>query len=250
MDNMNFISLATIFVFTTCIYAYGQDKSKAKIYYVDGGGRFITEEKVNAQLAEQQKAQADNKMVVLKNIRSKTIQGDSIIYEFSFMIVSKKSAKATAEIIQRRSDMIGEPLPEFSLQDIHDKIRTNEEFKGKPLVINLWFTSCPPCVKEIPTLNEIKAMPEYAHINFVAITFEKKEKVESFLMKKPFDFTHIVNAKKYCDYFAADGYPVNLFIDKNGILTAIANGIPTIRNPDNTTTMHVEYFLKDLNRIK
>ena len=30
-----------------------------------------------------------------------------------------------------------------------------DEYISKPIVINFWFPSCPPCVKEMPDINEI-----------------------------------------------------------------------------------------------
>ena len=63
-------------------------------------------------------------------------------------------------------------------------------------------------------------------MNFISITYEKKEDVEKFLKKHPFEFRHLVNAKNFTDQLRIDAYPKNIFLDKNGILKHIKGGIP------------------------
>ena len=33
------------------------------------------------------------------------------------------------------------------------------EFQGVPVLVNLWATWCAPCVKELPTLDRLAAVP-------------------------------------------------------------------------------------------
>ena len=87
--------------------------------------------------------------------------------------------------------------------------------QSKPTMINLWFIACPGCVAEMPTLNELKK--KYADkVNFIAITFEEKKRIESFLTSKKFDFTHISNAEDFIKYIGTKPYPESIFIDRNG----------------------------------
>jgi thiol-disulfide isomerase/thioredoxin len=65
---------------------------------------------------------------------------------------------------------------------------TLNSLKGKPTLIN-WFTNCAPCIEEIPVLNKIMN-DNKDRFNFVAITFDDKEKVSK-LLKRKFDFTHM-----------------------------------------------------------
>lgn len=46
----------------------------------------------------------------------------------------------------------GTRLPELALRDIHGVPVALEDYVGKPLVINLWATWCPPCRREMPVL--------------------------------------------------------------------------------------------------
>lgn len=46
----------------------------------------------------------------------------------------------------------GTRLPELALRDNHGAPVALEDYVGKPLVINLWATWCPPCRREMPVL--------------------------------------------------------------------------------------------------
>lgn len=51
----------------------------------------------------------------------------------------------------------GTRLPEIALRDTHGASVNLEDYIGKPLVINLWATWCPPCRREMPVLAEAQA---------------------------------------------------------------------------------------------
>lgn len=52
-------------------------------------------------------------------------------------------------------DHKGTPEPNVSFSDPDGKPVTLAEFKGKPLLVNLWASWCAPCVKELPTLDQL-----------------------------------------------------------------------------------------------
>ena len=51
----------------------------------------------------------------------------------------------------------GEPLPDIVVKDGEGEDTALSEFKGKPLLVNLWASWCVPCVKELPTLDALAA---------------------------------------------------------------------------------------------
>lgn len=57
------------------------------------------------------------------------------------------------------SALIGQPVPEFTLQDIYqaDKQHDASIFKGKPMLLNVWATWCPTCYAEHTYLNKLAA---------------------------------------------------------------------------------------------
>jgi thiol-disulfide isomerase/thioredoxin len=95
------------------------------------------------------------------------------------------STGTTSSYLSQFSDSLS--VPPMMALDGH--IIGPEYTQGKTVVYNFWFTSCKPCVAEMPVLNRLSAAYRSDSVVFIGITFDDKEKVEKFLSSKPFDFT-------------------------------------------------------------
>ena len=156
-------------------------------------------------------------------IKETQIKKDSIIKRITFAINTKKPENQMNS--GSLSEYLNKEFPKFDLNTLSGKNFKSVQLKGKPTMINFWFTSCKPCIEEMPVLNKIKE--KYKNdFNFIAVTYEKKEDVKNFLEKYPFHFKHLINAKEFTDQLGMKSYPKNLFLDKNGVLKYIENGIP------------------------
>ncbi len=51
---------------------------------------------------------------------------------------------------------VGQTAPEFAVTTDSGRTVTPSNFGGKLLVLNFWATWCPPCVEEVPSLNELQ----------------------------------------------------------------------------------------------
>jgi thiol-disulfide isomerase/thioredoxin len=195
--------------------------AQSHVFYKNKKGIF-TAEQVDSMLAAMDKRMQANSLFAdltsVKDITGEFRSGDTLFYTFNVKGVNLKLLKQNEE---KRSAIIGNPLPEFSFTDINGKKINSSDFNGKAMVLNLWFTSCAPCIKEMPDLNKIKEQnPDVA---FVAMTYEDKETVATFLKRIPFNFTQITGVKDYVDKLEF-GYPTTLFIDKKGIVQDITLG--------------------------
>ena len=61
------------------------------------------------------------------------------------------------------------PAPEFSLIDIDDQVHNLSDYRGKPVIINFWATWCPPCRKEMPSMESAWQILEEEGIAMLAI---------------------------------------------------------------------------------
>jgi thiol-disulfide isomerase/thioredoxin len=51
----------------------------------------------------------------------------------------------------------GQPMPDIVIKDGDGEDLALSEFKGSPVLVNLWASWCVPCVKELPTLDALAA---------------------------------------------------------------------------------------------
>ena len=106
------------------------------------------------------------------------------------------------------------PIQYFLNSDKKNFERTHLE--GKPTVINFWFTQCPPCIAEIPLLNQF--VDKFGdEVNFITISFDDKGKIERFLREQDFKFEHIANSRKQIIDLNISAYPTTLILDKNAV---------------------------------
>jgi thiol-disulfide isomerase/thioredoxin len=75
----------------------------------------------------------------------------------------------------------GEATPDVQFQDPDGEPATLADFRGKPLLLNLWATWCAPCVAEMPTLDAL-ASREGERLQVLALSqdLEGRAKVDQF----------------------------------------------------------------------
>jgi thiol-disulfide isomerase/thioredoxin len=81
----------------------------------------------------------------------------------------------------------GTPAPDAPFQDPDGAPTSLADFRGKPLLLNLWATWCAPCIKELPTLDAL-AVREGDRLEVVTLSedMEGRSKVDSFLAARKF----------------------------------------------------------------
>ena len=199
--------------------------SQTEYYSTDGINR-ISESELNEMLngiAKKATKVLKKKMSSIKVIEETTQINDSIIHRISFHLFALKTKQENKEKIY--SQLENKRFPEFQLMSLKDNEFSSLDLKGKPTLINFWFTKCAPCIDEMPILNEI--YEKYKDkMNFISITYESKEKVKEFLKKHSYNFNHLIDSNELIEELEISSYPKNIFIDKNGIVKKIEGGIP------------------------
>ncbi|MFC2005487.1 redoxin domain-containing protein [Chloroflexota bacterium] len=115
---------------------------------------------------------------------------------------------------------VGEPAPDFQLQNLDGQTIYLSNFQGKPVLINFWTTWCPPCRNEMPYMQQIHEEWSGKGLVLLAIDIgERSSTVEEFMQSYNLSLpvlldTERVVTKKY----GINAIPVTFFIDKDGII--------------------------------
>lgn len=122
----------------------------------------------------------------------------------------------TALSLQRASER---PLPEIALQTVAGEPVLLSDYRGQPLVVNVWATWCPPCRREMPVLAE--AANKYRGVAFLFINQgEAREDVQAWLASQDLDLKHVLLDvfSRSSQELGARGLPTTLFFDAEGRL--------------------------------
>ena len=110
--------------------------------------------------------------------------------------------------------------PDFNLTSLSEKNFKLSELKGKYVVLNFWFIHCAPCVKEIPQLNKLVSTYGKGNFVFLALTYDNKYDLDSFLKKKPFTYNIIPKSLPVIMKFHTPGadvaFPTHVVINPKG----------------------------------
>lgn len=113
-------------------------------------------------------------------------------------------------------------------------VRLSEDYAGKPMVLNLWASWCPPCVREMPLLEA--AAKEWPEINFIAVNQgENGATVQRFLTQQQLELPHVFldPAAILGSRVGSQALPTTLFIHANGQVSSAHVGefnAATLRN--------------------
>ena len=84
----------------------------------------------------------------------------------------------------------GQPAPDVTFADPDGGEISLADFRGTPVLVNLWATWCAPCVKELPTLNALaQAHAKDGSLGVIAVSQDNgpQGSVEAFLAKLKVD---------------------------------------------------------------
>lgn len=133
-----------------------------------------------------------------------------LVWNVSFQLVAATTAVAAPDSVLTRLD--GQPT----------SLKAHE---GKPVVLNLWASWCPPCRREMPMMTEMANSRK--DVDFVfANQGESAPTIETFLRREGLSSDHIVldEGLALARHYGVQGYPTTLFLDRTGMLVSVHSG--------------------------
>lgn len=125
--------------------------------------------------------------------------------------------------------MLNKPAPDFTLTDLQNKRWSLKKLRGKIVVLNFWFTSCSPCIREMPELNKLVELYNNKNVIFLGLSFNNAGQIKTFLQQHSFHYTLLPDSDGVDKKYQVSSWPTNIVIDKNGYIKMIVNSDPKIR---------------------
>lgn len=116
-------------------------------------------------------------------------------------------------------------MPKLELRNLNQEPVALTQYAGKPVVLNLWASWCPPCRREMPVLEE--AQQQHSDVHFVfANQAESAQIVQDYLNSEGLELDNVLldTQTEIADFVQSRGLPTTLFIDADGNMQSYRMG--------------------------
>ena len=127
------------------------------------------------------------------------------------------------------------PAPDFMLTNPAGAPITLKQFRGKVVLLNFWATWCPPCVREMPSMEALYQKFRARGLVVVAISLDEQgaKVVRPFLEKYKLTFPVALDPEsKISRVYGAGNLPSTFLINREGSVVAAAKGERDWYSPD------------------
>jgi thiol-disulfide isomerase/thioredoxin len=115
------------------------------------------------------------------------------------------------------TDVEGDPMPIVILADADGNEISTGDFVGDPLVVNFWFSTCPPCAKELPDFAAVHGEVG-DDVRFIGVnTIDSIEVMERFAGERGVSYElYRDEYAEFTDGIGASAFPVTIFVTSKG----------------------------------
>jgi peroxiredoxin len=117
--------------------------------------------------------------------------------------------------------------PDFELPDHHGKKIRLRDLRGKVVFINFWATWCPPCIHEMPMMEQLLNSRQQKPFALLALNLQEgQEDVAQFMKQKGFQFPALLDSEgRTAASYKVRGLPASYLIDCGGNLLGSVTGV-------------------------
>jgi len=128
---------------------------------------------------------------------------------------SESDGEPTA--IETNDDVVGTPLPGATVSDSDGNPLSVSSFVGDPLVVNFWFSTCPPCAKELPDFAVVHD-ERGDDVRFIGVNpIDSIEVMERFAGERGVTYElYRDDLAEFTDGIGASNFPITIFVTSEG----------------------------------
>ncbi len=127
-----------------------------------------------------------------------------------------------------RAPQVGEPLPDLAFATLEGDSISLGDLDGRPTLVNVWATWCPPCRAEIPFLQSIHEEYEARGLRVVGISADNAgalDQVQDFLAEAGVTYENALDPRgTTMDAFRLLGLPATYLLDAEGRVALVRAG--------------------------
>jgi thiol-disulfide isomerase/thioredoxin len=171
-------------------------------------------------------------------MRRSSLKYGSLILFFSVLMAGPAQAQTVLPDLSHHLTEVAEPqlAKNFTFKDLDGKTRTLSDYRGKVVLVNFWATWCPPCRREMPSLERLNQKLQGEPFIILAVDqWESYDLVFAFTGQLdpqptfPILFDSKSQASKQWD---VKGLPASFIVDKKGRVVYRAMGGREFDHPE------------------
>lgn len=113
---------------------------------------------------------------------------------------------------------VGSPAPDFKLANTKGETRTLNQYRGKVVVLNFWASWCPPCRKEMPSMDRLNKLFPRSEVILLAVNVEKR--LPDTFRRAGFSFDILSDSNGQVQQrYGVTRLPETFIIDRKGIVS-------------------------------
>ena len=172
----------------------------------------------------------------MHNFHSKSLGRDfSVIYFIKHYITDKETSTIATPHSQTKKQQIIKPttttftsasgevkigsyLRETTLDGLNGKEKKFSDFKGKPLIINVWASWCGPCRVEMGSLERLAQRYNGKQFNIIGVsTDDYRNRADAFIKQTGITFDNFLDHKLLLEnMLGANTIPLTILVDDHG----------------------------------
>ncbi|MBT8285940.1 MAG: TlpA family protein disulfide reductase [Flavobacteriaceae bacterium] len=123
------------------------------------------------------------------------------------------------------TERVDQKLIEYSwkLNKLDGTTADLEDFKGEVILINFWATWCGPCIKELPSLQQLHSSYN-EKVVFLFVAKDKEKNVQNFINKRDYDLPIYFESGLTPKLFYHPTIPSTFIIGKDGVIEMAKTG--------------------------
>jgi peroxiredoxin/outer membrane lipoprotein-sorting protein len=140
---------------------------------------------------------------------------------FTFTPPPDAKEVATLNLPGERPVLTGKMAADFTLKDLQGNEIRLSALRGRIVLLDFWATWCPPCRKELPSIEKLARKYKESDVVIFGINDEDSGTVKSFLKKNDYNLTTLMDSKRTVHrMYGASAIPSVIVIDRNGMIKA------------------------------
>jgi thiol-disulfide isomerase/thioredoxin len=157
-------------------------------------------------------------------------------------LISGAIAKSSGEFLEYQ---IGQKLPDTALRGINGPSRHLRDFRGKPLLINVWASWCGPCKQEMTSLERLAWSEIAQHINIIGIsTDDYPQQAKQWLAQSHSTISHFIDERLRMEQMlGASRLPLTVLVGPDGRILSKIYGAREWDSPQALALLHAQFAL-------